>query len=86
MRLSIAINVLLDVALQRPGAADSSRLLAQCGRQHEGWLAQHSITALACLVERQQSSLSGRDSIQGILVRADVARTGRPDALIPCPH
>ncbi len=81
MRLLIDINVLLDVALQRPGAPDSARLLALCGRQHEGWLAWHSIATLAYLIERQNSAISCREFIQGILVWADVAKTGRADAL-----
>ncbi len=81
MRLLIEINVLLDVALRRPGAPESARLLALCGRQHEGWLAWHSIATLAYLIERQTSAVSGRDLIRGILVWADVAKTGRPDAL-----
>ena len=81
MRLLIDINVLLDVALQRPGAPASARLLALCGRQHEGWLAWHSVATLAYLIERQQSAISGRDFIRGMLVWADVAKTGRPDAL-----
>lgn len=81
MRLLIDINVLLDVALQRPGAATSARLLAQCGRQHEGWLAWHSVATLAYLIERQQSAISSRDFIRGLLTWADVARTGRADAL-----
>ena len=81
MRLLIDINVLLDVALQRPGAPQSARLLALCGRQHEGWLAWHSIATLAYLIERQKSAISGRELIRGILVWADVAKTGRPDAL-----
>ena len=80
MRLLIDINVLLDVALQRPGAPASARLLTLCGRQHEGWLAWHSIATLACLIERQQSAISGRDFIRGLLVWADVAKTGRSDA------
>jgi predicted nucleic acid-binding protein len=81
MRLLIDINVPLDVALQRPGAPESARLLALCGRQHEGWLAWHSIATLAYLIERQKSAVSGRELIRGILVWADVAKTGRPDAL-----
>ena len=81
MRLLIDINVLLDVALQRPGAAESARLLALCGRQHEGWLAWHSIATLAYLVERQTSAISGPELIRGILAWADVATTGRADAL-----
>ena len=81
MRLLIDINVLLDVALRRPGAPTSARLLALCGRQHEGWLAWHSVTTLAYLVERQVSAISSRDFIRSILDWADVAKTGRPDAL-----
>jgi hypothetical protein len=81
MRLLIDLNVLLDVALQRPGASGSARLLAQCGRQHEGWLAWHSIATLAYLIERQTSDIQGRELIRGILVWADVAKTSRPDAL-----
>ena len=63
MRLLIDINVLLDVALQRPGAPESARLLALCGRQHEGWLAWHSIATLAYLIERQTSAISSRTRI-----------------------
>ena len=81
MRLLIDINVLLDVALQRPGAPQSARLLVLCGKQHEGWLAWHSIATLAYLIERQESAISGRELIRGILVWADVAKTGRADAL-----
>ena len=80
MRLLIDINVLLDVALQRPGAPSSARVLALCGRQHEAWLAWHSIATLAYLIERQQSAVSGRDFIRTLLAWADVAKTGRPDA------
>ena len=81
MRLFIDINVLLDVALLRPGAPESARLLALCGRQHEGWLAWHSVATLAYLIERQPSDISSRDFIRGVLDWADIATTGRPDAL-----
>jgi predicted nucleic acid-binding protein len=82
MRLLIDINVLLDVALQRPGAPASAQLLAQCGRQHEAWLAWHSVATLAYLIERQQSAVSARDFIGGLLAWADVAQTSRADALV----
>lgn len=81
MRLLIDINVLLDVALQRPGAPASSRLLALCGRQHQAWLAWHSVATLAYLIERQVSAISSRDFIRSVLNWADVATTGKPDAL-----
>jgi hypothetical protein len=73
--------LLLDIALQRPGAPASARLLALCGRQHDGWLAWHSVATLAHLIERQRSAISSRDFIRGVLAWADVAKTGRPDAL-----
>ena len=81
MRLLIDINVLLDVALQRPGATASARLLALCGRQHEGWLAWHSVATLAYLIERQLSDISARDFVRSLLAWADVAKTSRSDAL-----
>ena len=82
MHLLIDINVLLDVALQRPGAPASAQVLSMCGRQHEGWLAWHSVATLAYLIERQESSISSRDFIRGLLAWADVAQTGRSDALV----
>lgn len=81
MRLLIDINVLLDVALQRPGALASAQVLGLCGRQHEAWLAWHSIATLAYLIERQQTDIAGRDFIRGLLAWADVAPTNRADAL-----
>ena len=81
MRLLIDINVLLDVALQRPGAPASAQVLGLCGRQHEAWLAWHSIATLAYLIERQQTDIAGRDFIRGLLAWADVAPTSRADAL-----
>ena len=81
MRLLIDINVLLDVAVARPGATASARVLAMCGRQHEAWLAWHSIATLAYLIDRQTSQVDSRDFIRGLLGWADVARTGRPEAL-----
>ena len=81
MRLLIDINVLLDVAVHRPEAHASGRVLALCGRQHEGWLAWHSIATLACLIERQRSNVVGRDFIGSLLAWADVAQTGRADAM-----
>ena len=64
-----------------PGAPASAQLLASCGRQHEALLAWHSIATLAYLIERQQSAISGRDFIRGMLGWADVAQTSRADAL-----
>lgn len=81
MRLLIDINVLLDVPLQRPGAPASAQVLAQCGRQHEAWLAWHSLATLSYLIERQESRIAGRELLAGLLVWADVVPTTRADAL-----
>lgn len=81
MRPLLDINVLLDVAVQRPEALSSAWLLGLCGRQHEGWLAWHSIATLAYLIERQQSNIVSREFIGGLLSWAEVSGTGRADAL-----
>ena len=90
MRLLIDINVLLDVALQRPGAPASARLLIMCGAQHEGWLAWHSVATLAYLIDRQPSPISSRDFIRSLLGWAQVANTGSADAIaaldLPIPN
>ena len=80
MRLLVDINVVLDVALQRPGAAASGQLLAHCGRQHEAWLAWHSVATLAYLIEHQTSNIDAREFIRSMLTWAEVASTGTPDA------
>jgi hypothetical protein len=82
MRLLIDINVLLDVAFLRPGLPASARLIAQCGRQHEAWLAWHSVATLAYLIERHQSATAAREFIREVLGWADVALTSRADALV----
>lgn len=81
MRLLLDINVLLDVAFQRPGEPASARLIGLCGRQHEGWLAWHSVASLAHLIERQRSAAAAREFIRGLLGWADVATASRADAV-----
>ena len=39
------------------------------------------MATLACLIERQQSAISSRDFIRGLLVWAQVAQTGTADAV-----
>ena len=80
MRLLLDINILLDVAFQRPGEPASSQVIARCGREHEAWLAWHSVATLAYLIERQHSAAQSRDFVRGLLVWADVAVTQRSDA------
>jgi len=81
MRLLLDINVLLDIAFQRPGEPASAQLIGLCGREHDAWVAWHSIATLAYLIERQQTATEARDFIRGLLKWADVAATARDDAL-----
>jgi len=81
MRLLLDINVLLDIAFQRPGEPASTQLIKLCGREHEAWVAWHSIARLAYLIERQQTAAESRKFILSLLEWADVAATSRTDAL-----
>jgi hypothetical protein len=81
MRLLLDINVVLDIAFQRPGEPASSDLISRCGREHKAWLAWHSIATIAYLIERQQSAEVARSFIRGLLAWADVAVTQHADAV-----
>jgi predicted nucleic acid-binding protein len=81
MRLLLDINVLLDVVFERPGAPGSSQVIARCGREHDAWLAWHSVATLAYLVGRQRSAAEARDFLRSLFMWADVAVTQRSDAL-----
>lgn len=74
-------QLLLDVAFLRPGEPATSQVIARCGREHEAWLAWHSVATLAYLIERQHSAVQARDFVRSLLVWADVAVTQRSDAL-----
>ena len=80
MRLLLDINILLDVAFQRPGEPATSQVIARCGREHDAWLAWHSVATLVYLIERQHSAAQARDFVRSLLVWADVAVTQRSDA------
>ena len=80
MRLLLDVNVLLDVTFQRPGEPATAQVIARCGREHEAWLAWHSVATLAYLIERQHSAAQARDFVRSLLVWADVAVTQRSDA------
>jgi len=49
MRLLLDINVWLDPVFERAGAAASSALIAACDREHEAWLAWHSVAGVTRL-------------------------------------
>ncbi len=82
MRLLLDINIFLDIAFQRPGEPASARLIGLCGRDHDAWVAWHSVATLAYLIERQQSAAEAREFIRGMLEWCDVAATVRSDALV----
>ncbi|MBA3495225.1 MAG: PIN domain-containing protein [Gammaproteobacteria bacterium] len=81
MRLLLDINILLDLAFQRPGAPASAALISACGRQHQGFLAWHTLVTLAYLIERQGSAQMARAFIGELLTWADIAPTTRTDAV-----
>ena len=81
MRLLLDINILLDVAFWRPGEPASSRVIASCGREHEAWLAWHSLATLNYLIEREHSAPIARDFLRSLLGWADVAVAQHADAL-----
>lgn len=81
MRLLLDINIILDVVLQRPGEAASTKLIATCGQHNQAWLAWHSVATLAYLVERQKDSATARNLITDLLSWAQVVTTGHDDAL-----
>lgn len=81
MRLLLDINILLDVAFQRPGEPASSRLIGECGGDHEAWVAWHTLATLACLIERQLDAAEARRFIEGLVGWAQVAPTTTADAV-----
>jgi hypothetical protein len=81
MRLLLDINIVLDVAFQRPGAPASASIISSCGQQHEGWLAWHTLATLAYIIERQDSAATARAFIGDLLTWADIAPTTRTDAV-----
>lgn len=81
MRLLLDINILLDVAFQRPGEPASTRLIGLCGSAHEAWVAWHTLATLAYLVERQLGAAEARSFVEGLLGWAGVAPTTHADAV-----
>ena len=81
MRLLLDINVLLDVAFQRPGEPASTKLIGLCGTAHEAWVAWHTLATLAYLIERQLDAAEARNFVEGLLAWADVAPATRDDAV-----
>lgn len=81
MRLLLDIDILLDVAFQRPGEPASTKLIGLCGTAHEAWVAWHTLATLAYLIERQLDAAEARSFVEGLLGWADVAPATRSDAV-----
>jgi hypothetical protein len=81
MLLLLDINIILDVAFQRPGEPASSALIGSCNEQHQAWLAWHSVATLAYLIERERNPAVARELVTGLLSWARVATTGHQDAV-----
>lgn len=81
MRLLLDVNVLLDVAFQRPGEPASTKVIGLCGVGHEAWLAWHTLATLSYLIERQSGAIMARSFVEGLLGWADVAPTTGADAV-----
>jgi hypothetical protein len=81
MLLLLDINIILDVAFQRPGEPASSALIGSCNEQHQAWVAWHSVATLAYLIERERNPAVARELVTGLLSWARVATTGHQDAI-----
>ncbi len=78
MKLLVDINVILDVVLARePWAADSARLLAAIERrEHEGWLAAHTVTTVHYLVARARDRKAAALAVADLLDIVGVVEVG----------
>lgn len=78
MKLLVDINVILDVVLARePWAADSARLLAAIERrEHEGWVAAHTVTTVHYLVARARDRKAAALAVADLLDIVGVVEVG----------
>ena len=83
MKLFLDANVLLDGYYQRAGAAASDQVIALCdGVAHSGWIAWHTLSNVFYLVRgHSKSSQTALQFVSDSLTWADVAETGKADAL-----
>lgn len=81
MRLLLDLNVLLDVPMDRPGAAATAELLSLCGTRHQGLMAWHSVSTFAYLMQRQLKPAEVRQSLRELLAWVEVVGTDHADAV-----
>jgi predicted nucleic acid-binding protein len=74
MRLFLDTNILLDVYLNRPGMAESARVVTACGEPwNEGFVAVHTLSNAFYIIERQLDHHSAWEFIRDILAWVEVA-------------
>jgi predicted nucleic acid-binding protein len=83
MKLFLDANVLLDGYYQRAGVGASDQVIALCdGVGHSGWIAWHTLSNVFYLVRgHSKSSPTALQFVSDLLAWADVAETGKADAL-----
>lgn len=82
MRIFLDTNVLLDVYLNRPRAAESARVIVACGESwNEGFVAVHTLSNAFYLIERQRTRQEAWDFIRDGVAWAAVAEIENADVV-----
>ena len=81
MRLFLDTNILLDVYLNRPGLAESARVIPCCGEPwNEGFVAVHTLSKAFYIIERQVDHYKAWEFIRDILAWVEVANIPTTEA------
>ncbi len=83
MRVLLDTNVILDVALQRPGLFEGSRrALEKCEDEgHELRVAWHTLSNLFYLLRKDRGSEKAVDFLRSLLTTCEVTSVGHADAI-----
>ena len=74
MRIFLDTNILLDVYLNRPGMAESARVLSACAESwNEGLVSVHTLSNAFYIIERQLDHHRAWEFIRDILAWVEVA-------------
>ena len=74
MRIFLDTNILLDVYLNRPGMAESARVLSACAESwNEGLVSVHTLSNAFYIIERQLDHHGAWEFIRDILAWVEVA-------------
>ena len=81
MRIFPDTNILLDVYLNRPGMAESARVISACGEPwNESFVAVHTLSNAFYIIERQLDHNKAWEFIRDILAWVEVADIPTTDA------